>query len=112
MSHMSNSRLLVPLFDSSMPFILHALVRSLSDIFCVNRSVLSLTLMTPALVSPALKSRSVHHSFCRRMMLFITANRFVESRYKLEIGAAQNTQLAKAISTGAEKGTFVLPKGA
>ena len=37
--------------------------------------------------------------------------RFVESKYKLEIGAAQTTQLAKAISTGAEKGVFVLPKG-
>jgi hypothetical protein len=38
--------------------------------------------------------------------------KYVEAKYKLEIGAAQNTQLAKAISTGAEKGTFVLPKGA
>lgn len=37
--------------------------------------------------------------------------RFVETQYKLEIGAAQNTQLSKAIATGAEKGTFVLPKG-
>ncbi|KAF7967659.1 hypothetical protein HWV62_33583 [Athelia sp. TMB] len=38
--------------------------------------------------------------------------KFVESTYKLEIGAAQNTQLSKAIATGAEKGTFSLPKGA
>jgi histone H1/5 len=37
--------------------------------------------------------------------------RFVESKYKLEIGAAQTTQLAKAITTGAEKGVFILPKG-
>jgi hypothetical protein len=68
--------------------------------------------MTPALVFPVLKSRSARNSFCRRIPLLIDNGRFVESRYKLEIGAAQNTQLAKAISTGAEKGTFVLPKGA
>lgn len=37
--------------------------------------------------------------------------RYVETKYKLEIGAAQSTQLAKAITTGAEKGVFVLPKG-
>jgi histone H1/5 len=37
--------------------------------------------------------------------------RYVESKYKLEIGAAQTTQLAKAISAGADKGVFVLPKG-
>jgi histone H1/5 len=44
-------------------------------------------------------------------VFLIDDNRYVESKYKLEIGAAQNTQLAKAISTGAEKGTFLLPKG-
>lgn len=37
--------------------------------------------------------------------------KYVETKYKLEIGAAQSTQLAKAISTGADKGVFVLPKG-
>jgi histone H1/5 len=37
--------------------------------------------------------------------------RFVEDKYGLEIGNAQNTQLSKAIATGAEKGHFVLPKG-
>ena len=37
--------------------------------------------------------------------------RYVESKYKLEIGAAQTTQLAKAISVGAERGVFFLPKG-
>jgi len=37
--------------------------------------------------------------------------KYVETKYKLEIGAAQSTQLAKAISTGAERGIFVLPKG-
>ena len=37
--------------------------------------------------------------------------RFVEEQYNLPIGNAQNTQLARAIATGAEKGIFVLPKG-
>lgn len=37
--------------------------------------------------------------------------RFVETQYKLEIGAAQNTQLSKAIASGAEKKVFSLPKG-
>ncbi|KAF9009419.1 hypothetical protein BDQ17DRAFT_1060734 [Cyathus striatus] len=37
--------------------------------------------------------------------------KFVETKYKIEFGAAQNTQLARAITTGAEKGIFVLPKG-
>lgn len=46
------------------------------------------------------------------MIMTSVLYRYVESTYKLEIGAAQNTQLAKAIATGAEKGTFVLPKGA
>lgn len=47
-------------------------------------------------------------------MLVDVANtlfRFVEENYNLEIGNAQNTQLAKAIASGAEKGQFVLPKG-
>lgn len=38
-------------------------------------------------------------------------SRFVEEQYHLEIGAAQVTQLSRAINTGAEKGVFVLPKG-
>lgn len=37
--------------------------------------------------------------------------RFVEEKYKLEIGAAQTTQLSKAIARGEELGEFVLPKG-
>jgi hypothetical protein len=37
--------------------------------------------------------------------------RYVEEQYKLPIGNAQNTQLSRAIATGAEKGIFVLPKG-
>lgn len=37
--------------------------------------------------------------------------RYVEEQYNLQIGNAQNTQLSRAIATGAEKGIFVLPKG-
>ncbi|KAM5542596.1 hypothetical protein V8D89_003557 [Ganoderma adspersum] len=37
--------------------------------------------------------------------------KFVEDNYKLDIGNAQITQLSKAITSGAEKGVFVLPKG-
>ena len=37
--------------------------------------------------------------------------RYVEETYKLEMGNAQVTQLSKAITNGAEKGVFVLPKG-
>lgn len=37
--------------------------------------------------------------------------RFVEERYNLEIGNAQVTQLSKAITSGAEKNIFSLPKG-
>lgn len=39
-------------------------------------------------------------------------HRFVETTYNLELGPAQVTQLNKAISNGADKGTFYLPKGA
>lgn len=38
-------------------------------------------------------------------------HRFVETIYNLELGPAQVTQLNRAISNGAEKGTFYLPKG-
>ncbi|KAH9174213.1 hypothetical protein EDB89DRAFT_1953778 [Lactarius sanguifluus] len=37
--------------------------------------------------------------------------RFVEEKYKLEIGNAQITQLSRAIAVGAEKNVFSLPKG-
>lgn len=43
--------------------------------------------------------------------LIMECCRFVEETYHLEIGAAQVTQLSRAINTGAEKGVFVLPKG-
>ncbi|KAJ7786964.1 hypothetical protein B0H14DRAFT_2400047, partial [Mycena olivaceomarginata] len=36
--------------------------------------------------------------------------KFVEMKYKLSIGAAQNTQLSKALTAGSEKNIFVLPK--
>ena len=38
-------------------------------------------------------------------------HRFVETTYNLDLGPAQVTQLNKAISNGADKGTFYLPKG-
>lgn len=37
--------------------------------------------------------------------------RYVEEKYNLEIGNAQVTQLSKAITSGAEKNIFALPKG-
>ena len=51
-------------------------------------------------------SLSVHSSdMCLRCL------RYVEEKYKLEIGNAQTTQLSKAIARGEETGVFVLPKG-
>lgn len=38
-------------------------------------------------------------------------SRYVEEKYKLDIGNAQVTQLSKAITSGADKGVFALPKG-
>ncbi|KAJ7752272.1 hypothetical protein B0H14DRAFT_2635826 [Mycena olivaceomarginata] len=40
----------------------------------------------------------------------VQQRRFVEMKYKLSIGAAQNTQLSKALTAGSEKNIFVLPK--
>ncbi|KAL5529127.1 hypothetical protein ACEPAG_5101 [Sanghuangporus baumii] len=37
--------------------------------------------------------------------------KFVETKYKVDFGPAQTTQLNKAIAQGAKKGIFVLPKG-
>ena len=45
------------------------------------------------------------------LQLTCQTSRFVEKKYKLEIGAAQTTQLSKAIISGSDKGVFVLPKG-
>lgn len=36
--------------------------------------------------------------------------RYVEDKYRLYLGAAQNTHLARAIATGTENNIFVLPK--
>lgn len=41
----------------------------------------------------------------------MSPHQFVETKYKVELNAATNTQLSKAIISGAEKGVFVLPKG-
>lgn len=40
-----------------------------------------------------------------------TIKKFVESKYRIELNAAASSQLNRAITTGSEKGTFVLPKG-
>jgi hypothetical protein len=82
--------------------------KMLRYINCRNASLP--TLKTIAMVFPAPKSRSVWymHSFVRRLTLCC---RFVEAEYNLEIGAAQVTQLSKAITSGELKGIFVLPKG-
>lgn len=38
--------------------------------------------------------------------------KYAGDKYKLEASVANATRLAQAITHGAEKGTFVLPKGA
>lgn len=74
------------------------------------RNVLRPTLMMPAMVFLAHKSRSTCRFVCTQH--YVDKHyRYVETEYKLEIGAAQNTQLSKALGTGTEKGIFVLPKG-
>ena len=45
------------------------------------------------------------------MSTIAMVRRFVETTYSLDLGPAQVTQLNKAISNGADKGTFYLPKG-
>ncbi|KAL1715205.1 hypothetical protein EV715DRAFT_256517 [Schizophyllum commune] len=40
-----------------------------------------------------------------------TIKKFVESKYHIEVNATTASQLNRAITSGAEKGTFVLPKG-
>ena len=40
-----------------------------------------------------------------------TPSQFAETQYKIEINNAANTQIARAIASGAEKGYFLLPKG-
>lgn len=75
------------------------------------RNALLSTLTTLALESHARKSRSMWRFSCNVLYVLTVGLRFVETKYKLEIGAAQTTQLSKAIINGAEKGVFVLPKG-
>ncbi|KAF8232303.1 hypothetical protein L208DRAFT_938732 [Tricholoma matsutake] len=83
----------------------------------------------PAAVKPASKKTvrpaATHPTWVEMIKECIAANpddarhgvsrpqikKYVETEYKLEIGAAQNTQLSKALGTGTEKGIFVLPKG-
>ena len=68
--------------------------------------------MTRELVFPDPKSRSSpfeHPAHSIHSMNMV--HRFVEANYNLELGPAQVTQLNKAISNGADKGTFYLPKG-
>ena len=71
--------------------------------------------MTRELVFPGPKSRSSSFDHPSHVPSFIcltnAAHRFVETTYNLDLGPAQVTQLNKAISNGADKGTFYLPKG-
>jgi hypothetical protein len=71
--------------------------------------------MTRELVFPGPKSRSVSFKHLVHVSSFTYPtnmfHRFVEATYDLELGPAQVTQLNKAISNGADKGTFYLPKG-
>jgi len=71
--------------------------------------------MTRELAFPGPKSRSTLFEHPEHVPSFIyltnMVRRFVEANYNLELGPAQVTQLNKAISNGADKGTFYLPKG-
>jgi len=71
--------------------------------------------MTRELVSPGPKSKSSSFKHPSHVPSFIRLTnmfpRFVETTYNLDLGPAQVTQLNKAISNGADKGTFYLPKG-
>ena len=81
----------------------------------VSRSALRLIARTRELVFPGLKSRSASFKHLVHLPYFvhliIMMHRFVETNYNLDLGPAQVTQLNKAISNGADKGTFFLPKG-
>ena len=59
----------------------------------------------------ALRLRSIWHMHSSSVRKLTRVCRYVESEYQLEIGAAQATQLSKAIASGEMKGIFVLPKG-
>lgn len=66
---------------------------------------------TRELAFPDPKLRSALVSDHRFIHLISAVHRFVETKYGLELGPAQVTQLNRAISNGADKGTFYLPKG-
>jgi len=68
--------------------------------------------MMLAMVFLARRSKSAFYLFIFIARHYVDNSfRYVETEYKLDIGAAQNTQLSKALGTGTEKGIFVLPKG-
>ncbi|KAJ7482079.1 hypothetical protein B0H11DRAFT_2232674 [Mycena galericulata] len=54
---------------------------------------------------------TVHPEDTRQGVFRPQIKKFVEMKYKLSIGAAQSTQLSKALAAGSEKNIFVLPKG-
>ena len=81
----------------------------------VSRSALQPIAMMRELVSlgPKLRSALLYLPAHVPYLIHLTniVHRFVETTYNLDLGPAQVTQLNKAISNGAEKGTFYLPKG-
>ncbi|KAJ7805351.1 hypothetical protein B0H14DRAFT_3485223 [Mycena olivaceomarginata] len=60
---------------------------------------------------PSCESIVAHPEDARQGVSRPQIKKFVESKYKLTIGNAQNAQLSKALTTGTEKNIFVLPKG-
>jgi hypothetical protein len=84
--------------------------------FCfLSRNVLRPIARTRELAFPGPKLRSElfeHAAHVSRFIRLINMiRRYVETTYSLDLGPAQVTQLNRAISNGAEKGTFYLPKG-
>ncbi|KAJ7897897.1 hypothetical protein B0H14DRAFT_3424757 [Mycena olivaceomarginata] len=61
---------------------------------------------------PTFESIVAHPEDARQGVSRPQIKKFIESKYELTIGNAQNTQLSKALATGIEKNIFVLPKGA
>ena len=81
----------------------------------VSRSALQKIARTRELVFLGPRSRSALLKHLAHTPTFFNptnlVRRFVEATYNLELGPAQVTQLNRAISNGAERGTFYLPKG-
>lgn len=66
-------------------------------------------------LDPALRPLTLLPSVLRSVspIIPLIAHRFLAATYKLDMSAASNTtNMSKAISTGADKGVFALPKGA